>query len=110
MFWEKKKNEGRMYDLRNLSLDHFIVFEGEHKYILNTQRVHGFLTPYVSAGDTFLFPTNKGLAVWQFVKVENCDDPRDMFFGVVGVIRYATDEDLKIKLNLNKDKYETNKA
>ncbi len=93
---EKDKKEGRMYDLRHCGWGHNVEFDrdGSGKEP-NTHNVHGWLTPYVSKGDTFLFPATKGLAVWLFTDVKNCGDPGDMFFGTVGIIRYATEEDLK---------------
>lgn len=90
----KESKEGRLYDLRNRIWGHNIEFDGDGK-LPHSRRVHGWLTPYVSEGDMFLYPATKGLAVWLLMKVENCNDPRDMFFGTVGIIRYATEEDLK---------------
>ena len=95
--------EGRMYDLRNCCWGHSIVFSGDGKQP-HTRKVCGWLTPYASKGDTFLFPATKGMAVFQFIDIKNCDDPRDMFFGTVGIIRYATEADLK-KVNEPKTKY-----
>ncbi len=97
--WFRKKKEictkeGRMYDLRRCCWGHSIGFDGEGK-APHSRKVHGWLTPCVSNGDTFLFPATKGLAVWLLMEVENCDDPKDMFFAAAGIIRYATDEDLK---------------
>ena len=92
----KDKREGRMYDLQKCHWGHNVEFNGEGKQS-HTQRVYGWLTPYVSVGDTFLFPATKVLAVWFLTEVRNCDDPRDMFFGTAGIIRYATEEDLKRK-------------
>ena len=92
-----------MYDLRNCNWGHSVVFVGDGRKIAHSKTVHGWLTPYVSAGDTFLFPATKGLAVWLLIEVRNCDDPRDMFFGTAGIIRYATEEDLErvVKPELN---------
>ena len=85
--------ERRMYDLRKCFWSHSVVFVGEGK-IPMSQQVHGWLTPYVKKGDMFLFPATKGLAVWVMIEVENCKDPRDMFFATVGIIRYATKKDI----------------
>lgn len=96
LFGKKVENQQtpQMYDLRHCGWGHSVVFEGAGK-IPNSQEVHGWLTPRVSKGDTFLFPATKGLAIWQLIEVENCSDPEDMFFGTVGIIRYATEQDLK---------------
>lgn len=91
---KKDKEEGRMYDLRHRHWGHNVEFDGDGK-TPHSREVHGWLTPYVSKGDTFLFPATKGLAVWLLIKVENCNDPRDMFFATAGIIRYATEEDLQ---------------
>lgn len=99
--WLKRKKskeevieEGKMYDLRQCCWGHSIEFDGNGE-LPHSKEVHGWLTPCVSKGDTFLFPAIKGLAVWMLIKVRNCNDPKDMFFGTVGIIRYATEEDLE---------------
>jgi len=90
---KKEPQEGRMYDLRERYWGHSIKFNGNGK-LPNSHSVYGFLTPSASNGDTFLFPATNGLAVWALLEVDNCDDPRDMFFAEAGVIRYATEDDL----------------
>jgi len=90
----QEKKEGKLYNLRTCYWGHSVVFDGDGK-LLNSRRVHGWLTPHISKGDMFLFPATKGLAVWLLTEVKNCNDPSDMFFGEAGIIRYATEEDLK---------------
>ena len=35
-----------------------------------------------------------GVGVYIFTEIRNCNDPKDMFFGKAGMLRYATEEDL----------------
>ncbi len=86
--------EGFMHDFRNCCWGHAISFNGEGK-LPNSRKVYGWASPTVNKGDTFLLEATKGLAVWMFIEVKNCDDPRDMFFATVGITRYATDEDIE---------------
>lgn len=63
----------------------------------NESRCHGFSEPRVSNYDLALITMKSGkTAVVQFFNVENCNDPRDMFFATARILGYQ-DEITKLK-------------
>lgn len=58
--------------------------------------VCGWCTPHIKIGDEFMHSFKKGMGICVFTEVRNCNNPKDMYFGKVGLIRYATDKDLEV--------------
>ena len=86
--------EGHLHDFRSSYWGHSIVFEGKGKR-KDSFEVHGWVTPSLEVGDVFLHQAGKGLAVFYVLSVESVNDPKDMFFATVGIIRYATEADIE---------------
>ncbi len=58
----------------------------------NTRRVSGHFTPYIRNGDIFGYRMASGkIGIFRLIDVENCRDPRDMFFATAEDIGYAED-------------------
>lgn len=52
-----------------------------------TFRCHGWKTPRPNVGDTLLAEFESSWITFEFVSVDYCDDPADMFFATVRPIK-----------------------
>ena len=59
----------------------------------------GHLHPTVRLGDEVIIQFGKGPVVLQFVEVDNCPDPRDMYFATIASLGYLADLEAKETTN-----------
>jgi hypothetical protein len=98
--WDKPCSDPRRHDCRWNGWGHstncrdgFIIKKG--KDAGRYWHCSGHLYPRVRVGDEVIVMYTQGPAVMRFVKVENCRDPGDMFFGIVKEINYLANLEKK---------------
>lgn len=99
-FFKKKEKNKRLIDYRKKYWGHSLEFTKTNDD--NSFQVYGWCSDIPKEGDELLHKFKKGIGVCVFLEVRPCNDPKDMFFAKIGLIRYATDEDYKRLQNQNK--------
>jgi len=83
---------------------HCVRLFGDFEDGAETQRVVGWYRSKPRVGDYFRVPFGKGAVIFEFVSIEPCADPTDMFFGNVALLDYEKNLDLDEHVNPYSDK------
>lgn len=78
----------KTYDISGGWGDMITLF-GEWKQGSSTQRVYGFKSRIPRVEDLLRLPMASGkVLLTEFIKIEKCEDPKDMFFADIKVLGY----------------------
>lgn len=97
--WSIDNQNPRRYDCRKEYWGHRCTIDNDTKFditegpdIGSYWKCDGHLSPCVHPGDEIIQKFQKGDVVLRVVEVENCNDPKDMFFATLKAIGYLRED------------------